>query len=117
MYMSISAKCHCGQIEIIVRELPEYLGHCNCSICRRYEALWGYYPPDAVSINLNGSRTSSYIWGDREVEFHRCENCGCITHYSTTELCPEPIVAVNFRMVEPSLYKQVFIKEIDGASY
>lgn len=115
--MTISAKCHCGQIEIIVAELPEYLGHCNCSICRRYEALWGYYSPETVLIKLNGSGTSSYIWGDREVEFQRCENCGCITHYTTTVLFPESIAAVNFRMVEPSLYKHIFIKEIDGASY
>ena len=63
MPMSIYAKCHCGRIEISVAELPEYLGHCNCSICRRYEALWGYYPPEVVTINSNGFRTASYIWG------------------------------------------------------
>ncbi len=115
--MTIKAKCHCGKIEIAVDVLPDYLGHCNCSICSRYEALWGYYQPKMVTIDTSDAGTSTYIWGDKEVEFHRCKNCGCITHYLTTDLCPDKVVAVNFRMVDSSIYKDVPVKEIDGASF
>jgi len=115
--MSIVLKCHCGNIEFTVKQLPEYLGDCNCSICRRYNALWGYYPPELVSISIQGEGSDSYLWGDKEVDFQRCKNCGCITHYTTTELCPEIICAINFRMAAPELYKEVPVKKIDGASY
>jgi hypothetical protein len=115
--MVISAQCHCGNVRITADALPEYLGDCNCSICRRYKALWGYYSPVSVSVETGDGGTVSYIWGDRQVDFRRCRNCGCITHYVTTELCPTRVVAINFRMVEPALFKNVRIKKIDGASY
>lgn len=113
--MTIKSVCHCGNIEISVDELPEYLGDCNCSICNRYKALWAYYPPNKVSVIAKGGGTSKYIWGDKEVEFHSCKNCGCIVHYLTTNLCPEKIIAINFRMVDSSIYKGVTIKKINGA--
>lgn len=69
-----------------------------------------------VSLISGSDGTSKYIWGDKEVEFHRCNNCGCITHYVTTELCSTDILAINFRMVDSAIYKDVKIKEIDGAA-
>ena len=36
-----------------------------------------------------------YIWCGKEVEFHRCNVCGCMTHYVTTEKCDVDVVAVN----------------------
>ncbi|MGF1733479.1 GFA family protein [Photobacterium kasasachensis] len=108
-------QCHCGNIQITVKQLPKELGDCNCSICRRYKALWGYYTPDDVVVK--GGEVSSYIWGDKDVEFKRCSHCGCITHYVSTTKCPEKIVAVNFRMAEEKVYQSVKIRKIDGASY
>lgn len=115
--MTIKGSCHCGQIEIQVTDLPDYLGRCNCSICSRYGALWAYYPPEGVTIKTRERQASGYIWGDREMEFQHCPKCGCITHYTTTDLCDEKLVAVNFRMVDSSIYDEVSIKDIDGASY
>jgi hypothetical protein len=66
---NITARCHCGDVEITADALPEILGDCNCSICRRYKALWGYYAPGSVSIKTRGDATAAYIWGDREVAF------------------------------------------------
>src|SRR5437763_8152672 len=39
----LSATCHCGSVRIHVRRAPRTVTHCNCSICRRYGALW-YQP-------------------------------------------------------------------------
>ena len=112
----ISAHCHCGNVELTIDALPEFLGDCNCSICRRYQALWGYYEPDAVSVKTRDADTVAYIWGDRMVTFQHCPICGCITHYVSTDKCPGQGIAVNFRMLDPGLYANVAIKEFDNAS-
>lgn len=113
--MTITARCHCGKVEVKVENAPEFLGDCNCSICRRYKALWGYYPPEEVSATAGEDLIDSYIWGDRQVLFQRCHECGCVTHYVTTDSCPVDIVGINFRMVDPALYKGIKIKPLDNA--
>ena len=114
--MSIEAKCHCGNIQILVPQLPDTITSCNCSICRRYGALWAYYRPEDVKLNCHIEKSVFYIWGDKEVEFHRCSLCGCVTHYVTTEKCDERIFAVNARMLAPEQMRAISVREVDGAS-
>ena len=46
----LAATCHCGAVQIRVRRMVRTLTSCNCSICRRYGALWAYYAPHSVRI-------------------------------------------------------------------
>jgi hypothetical protein len=39
----LTGSCHCGAIKVKVASKPRQLTSCNCSICRRYGTLWGYY--------------------------------------------------------------------------
>lgn len=105
--------CHCGNIEIDVNE-PGDLNCCNCSICSRYQALWGYYEPKFVQIHVGPAGESVYIWNDREIEFVRCANCGCITHYRTVEGQPAPKIGVNFRMAPPENLGEIPVRYSNG---
>ena len=96
--MNKRATCHCGNITIEVNQAPDIVTDCHCSICRRYAALWAYYAPDEVVISHREQASQFYIWGDRDIEFHHCTLCHCITHYQTTEQCDVDVVAVNARM-------------------
>ncbi|NOI00872.1 aldehyde-activating protein [Vibrio kanaloae] len=109
-------KCHCGNVSLELSSLPDEVGECNCSICRRYAAAWAYFSPEQVQINLN-EKTEFYCWGDKEVEFHRCKSCGCLTHYVTTEKCSADILAVNMRMVENEVLASIPVRKINGAAY
>ncbi|KJY91443.1 aldehyde-activating protein [Vibrio neptunius] len=113
----MEVSCHCGNVKLAVQTKPSQLGECNCSICRRYAALWAYYSPSEVDIICVENPTAFYIWGDKCVEFHRCEHCGCLTHYVTTPKCDEQITAINMRMAEGVILTDIPIKKIDGASY
>jgi hypothetical protein len=75
----MNTECHCGQIKVDLQAAPEKLNRCSCSICRRYGALWAYFDPAALKIL---GRTDTYIWGDKMIAFHRCPNCGVLTHWS-----------------------------------
>ena len=112
----IEATCHCGAIRIAVPRRPRTLTNCNCSICRRYGALWAYYRASDVRIDSASAGRHGYVWGDREIRFVRCADCGCVTHW-------EPIVprladrmAVNARLFDPDALGPVRIRRFDGAT-
>ncbi|MFV8783645.1 GFA family protein [Microbulbifer sp. SA54] len=115
--MKTFGRCHCGNISIEVAELPTEVTSCNCSLCRRYAGLWAYYAPGEVNIHYKDTEKSVYIWGDRDIEHHRCHHCGCVTHYITTEKCPVKRVAVNARMADPELLATLKVRQVDGASF
>ena len=107
--------CHCKNVEIEVAQKPSGLTSCNCSLCNRYAALWGYYSPGDVSLRCKNEAVEKYIWGDRCIEFYHCSHCGCVTHYVTTKKVAEPKVAVNFRMTSPNEISSIKIRQFDGA--
>jgi hypothetical protein len=47
-----AATCHCGSIRIYVRKISRTLTSCNCSICRRYGALWAYSARAQLGLEL-----------------------------------------------------------------
>ncbi len=75
----MNTECHCGQIKIVTQATPKKLNRCSCSICRRYGALWAYFDPSSLKIT---GETDTYIWGDKMISFHRCPNCGVLTHWN-----------------------------------
>jgi hypothetical protein len=75
----LKSTCHCGAIEVIVPYPPKEINECQCTLCRRYAAAWIYYKPDEVTINKhNAGDVKKYIWGDRDISFNFCDNCGCV---------------------------------------
>jgi hypothetical protein len=76
---SLKSTCHCGAITVIVPRQPEEINECQCTICRRYAAAWAYYKVDEIEFDLKeGAKLSQYVWGDKEISFNFCENCGCV---------------------------------------
>ena len=112
-------KCHCGNVEISLARLPTSLTSCNCSICNRLGALWGYYKPGEVTVKLENDTTVEYKWGDEYIIFHHCPICGCATHYTTTEKLKnehnEERVGINFRIFSLEEIKEIKVKRFDGA--
>lgn len=111
----LTGQCHCGNIKMSVPELPESLTSCNCSICSRYASLWGYYLKQNVAITEGKLGLKTYSWGDGYINFHHCNNCGCVTHYTSTSKSPSDKVAVNFRMFDTSEIENISIRRFDGA--
>lgn len=59
---SIETSCHCGAIRLAIDVAPETVTNGNCSICRRYDALWAYYSPTLARIrHLDGAVTKEYL--------------------------------------------------------
>ena len=110
----IQATCHCGAVRLEIAKPPEKVTECNCSICRRYGALWAYYTTADVQVAPTSPPTDTYIWGDRMVLFHRCPTCGNLTHYTSANGDSDR-VAVNARMMPLSADDPVPVRRFDGA--
>ena len=112
-------QCHCGDVRVEVERAPQKLTQCNCSICRRYGALWSYHRRRTVTVTGARSRLSAYSWGKGTREYYHCRRCGCVTHYEHAKKRDDgtDIVAVNARNSEEPVQVAVLpIKVFDGAS-
>lgn len=74
------ARCHCGAVKIELQAYPSEITVCNCSLCRSYGIRWAYFPASDISVP-HDAQTKTYAWNGRNVDFHRCTNCGCVTHW------------------------------------
>ena len=108
----VRAACHCTAVRLLVEE-PEWVLDCNCTICRRYGALWTYPRAGDVELVAEPEKTDQYLWGDRELVFHRCGECGCVTH-TTPVVAPTHIFAVNARMIPTLDPKDVRVRQKDN---
>jgi hypothetical protein len=112
----LNASCHCGTVRLEVSHKPRRLTDCNCSICRRYGALWAYYSHKTFRVVAGSDAIEKYIWGDGILEFCHCRICGCVTHHQRSQKRPDGTVGVNVRMMEPEVIAAVRIRRLDGAS-
>jgi hypothetical protein len=110
----IRAACHCTAVRLEIALPPRGVLECNCTVCRRYGALWSYYQPDQVKVVLGADATDKYVWGDKVLEFHRCKECGCVTHMAAIDVDPPRIFGVNARMIPTLDPASVRVSQIDN---
>ena len=114
--MTIKAACHCGAVRFEISEAPAWVLDCNCTLCRRYGALWSYYHDDQSKLLTKPSpdSTFTYLWGDKEIATHHCKICGCTTHLEAVTT-PQPVIfGVNARMMVGLDPAKVKLKQIDN---
>jgi len=95
--------------------MPESVTTCNCSICYSLGALWAYYDLTDIEIKNSNPADSIYEWGEKTMTFHRCDNCGCTTHYTSTEDDGKQLIAINTRMVSREIMDSIPVQYFDGA--
>lgn len=109
----IQASCHCGAVVLHITESPREVTACNCSICRRYGALWAYYLVAQVEVRIAGAG-DSYICGPGVRRFHRCRACGCVTHWTATDPRRKRM-GVNARLMAPEVLNEARVRRLDRA--
>ena len=109
----LGASCHCGSVRIEVPRAPVYLNQCHCSVCRRYGTLWAYYERHDVQLRSDERATAIYSWGEKNLEFHHCRICGCVTHWKPVDE-RETRMAINGRLIDPDAIADVPIRQSPG---
>ena len=109
----IQGCCHCGTVRWTFEGHPDGATICNCTVCRRYGALWAYDHEDE-GIRTSGN-TTSYVRGNA-IEFHFCPKCGCVAFWRGREKNTEGRrrIAVNLRLADPAAVAGIPIDRFDG---
>lgn len=111
----LTASCHCGGVTLTLPAAPELLGECNCSLCARIGARWGYYDPGDVIVEA--AALGSYVREDMDpptLAVHHCPACACTTHWTALPDHEKGRMGVNMRLVEDGLLDGIPVRAIDG---
>ena len=112
---AIIGSCHCGELRWSFIGRPESATACNCTICRRYGALWAYDVEEG-RIHVAGTG-GEYIRGEGAIGFHFCETCGCVGWWRGRKTLGDGRrrIAVNLRLAEnPAQVAGVPLVRFDG---
>ena len=113
----LSGSCHCGAVRITIPAAPDYINECNCSLCIKHGASWGYFK--RCEIEVKGDRIGKYVhprMSDPFVQLHFCANCGCSTHCVAIDDAVD-WACVNSRLFEPEDMAMVEVRFPDGRGW
>lgn len=109
--------CACGDAAWTLKGDPGSITACNCTLCRRYGALWAYdYENERIA--LSGSTRSFTRPGkaDPALEIHFCPTCGSVLCWRGLRLEADGRrrMAVNIRLAPPDVVADLPIDHFDG---
>lgn len=118
----LTGTCLCGAVSITLEAKPEFINDCNCSLCRKVGAAWGYFPSASVAVS---GKTVSFVRRDKDpagVEVHSCEICGATTHWLLLKAFKElhqlpDTMGVNMRLFDPDELNGVEVRFPNGKDW
>ena len=117
----LKLSCHCGQIRIETAKRPDFIHACNCSLCRKAGAHWGYFHPSEVDV---AGTTKGFSRSDKEdpaAEVRFCENCGSTTHFILTASAVakfgNSMMGVNMQLADESDLAGLELRYPDGNAW
>jgi hypothetical protein len=80
----IELSCLCGQLRVELARRPDFVHECNCTLCRKTGARWGYFHPSEASATGASQGYSRIDKPDPAAEIRFCASCGATTHFTLT---------------------------------
>ena len=110
----IEGSCHCGGVRWQLDGTPESATACNCTVCRRYGALWAY-GHEGEDVHVSGETRSYLRQAESILGFHFCPGCGCVAYWrAAAPYEGRRRLAVNLRLAEPEAVAAIPIQRFDG---
>jgi hypothetical protein len=81
----LTLSCLCGQVRAHLAKRPDFVHECNCMLCSKSGARWGYFHPSEVTVE---GATHGYRREDKDdpaAEIRFCPACGSTTHFQLTD--------------------------------
>ncbi|MBB3975809.1 hypothetical protein GGQ64_000996 [Rhizobium azooxidifex] len=109
--------CHCEAAHWTMAGDPGPVTACNCTLCRRYGALWAY-DYEGKRIDLHGTTKAFSRVGKEKpsLEIRFCPTCACVLCWRGLSLDPDGRrrMAVNVRLAPPEAVAHLPIDHFDG---
>lgn len=111
----IKGNCHCGSVSWTYPLELESVTACNCTLCRKYGALWAYgFLTDGITTS---GETKIYSYRNQVSNYHFCVKCGGLSHYIVNKKDEhgKTKIAVNMRLAaDPQKIMNARIDHFDG---
>ena len=113
----IEGRCHCKATGWRLQGDPGSITACNCTLCRRYGALWAYDFVDG-RISITGTPRSYRSVNAKKpaLEILFCETCAGVLAWRGLALEGDGRrrIAVNVRLADPTDVAHLEIDHFDG---
>ena len=117
----LTLSCLCGQVRVELPHPPDFIHECNCTLCNKAGAQWGYFHPSHVSIE---GATKGFSRADKEnpaAEIRFCGDCGVTTHFVLTGSAHSRFgntqLGVNMRLADEGDLAGVELRFPDGQAW
>ncbi|HEY2032717.1 MAG TPA: hypothetical protein VGH02_03435 [Rhizomicrobium sp.] len=117
----LKLSCLCGRLRVQIEKKPAFINECNCLLCSKTGARWGYFHPSDVSVE---GETISYCREDKDdpaAQIHFCGKCGSTTHFTLTASAISKFgnvqLGVNMRLADESELSGIELRYPDGRSW
>ncbi len=113
----LNGRCHCGKLGWALEGDPGSITACNCTLCRRYGALWAYdYENERIRIEGQSKVYTRQGKEDLALEIHFCSACACVLCWRSTRVDEDGRrrMAVNIRLAPPEAVADLVIDHFDG---
>ena len=117
----LKLSCLCGRVRVETAKRPDFIHECNCALCSKAGARWGYFHPSEVSVE---GAAQGYCREDRDEPAARlqfCPKCGVTTHFVLTAEAVakhgDSLMGVNMRLADESDLAGLELRFPDGRSW
>jgi hypothetical protein len=117
----LKLSCLCGRIRVEASKRPDYIHECNCTLCDKSGARWGYFHPSEVRVEgtANGYRREDKDEPGAEIQF--CPRCGSTTHFVLTPGAVakfgNSLMGVNMRLADERDLAGIELRYPDGRAW
>ncbi|WP_156679887.1 GFA family protein [Sphingomonas profundi] len=117
----LTLACHCGLIRVRIDRRPDYIHECNCTLCSKTGARWGYFQPADVAVE---GAARGYTRADKDdpgAEIGFCGRCGSTTHFTLTAGAVAKfgngVMGVNMRLADERDLAGIELRFPDGRGW
>lgn len=109
-----SASCHCGQVKFEIESDIAELTTCDCSLCKKKNALMVKVHKDHLTLLSGSEILSEYQWNTRVARHFFCSECGIYTFHRKRSL-PDHY-GVNIHCLDDFDMEAVPVRATEGKS-
>ena len=117
----LKLSCHCGRVNLRTKKRPDFIHDCNCTLCQKTGAIWGYFQPSEVTVE---GATVGYSRADKPepgVSIRFCPKCGSTTHFELTDATiakfGDTMAGINMRLADEHELVGIELRYPDGRTW
>ena len=116
--------CHCGRVRFKVTATIDHVRVCDCSVCRRRDALNFRVPKENLRVLTGWEDLALYEWGSRTAKDYFCRTCGILPFRRPSDPTHQELLegaelfdgwSVNLRCIDSLDLDSIPIRRVHGS--